>query len=262
MSSNPFSSTRVRIAFLFLFVLLGVGSYFAIDLSKFQQRISTQEDHEILQGIANPSQLEDALRQHPSNGILRLMAKATKAANDARSAIDRLSAQIEPAGLSKEINFGSASRNDLDAFRSNLKTAEANAAAFLPRYIAIFKAEHDQVESAARSLHVPKDIASRVLDGLTQRQAKAVNAISVILSARADYYRAYEKYVALLSSEFGSFNVVNGQFIFPLQRTVERYNAASEAMTAAARRVTDLETDMKKQNQPLPEEWTQLTGAK
>ena len=262
MSSNPNSSARVRIAFLFLFVLLGVATYFAIDLSKFQERLSTQEDHEILQGITNPSQLEDALKQHPSNNILRLMAKAAKAADDTRTAIDRLSAQIEPATLSKEIDFNSTNRNNLDAFRSDLRKAEANAASFLPRYVAIFKAEHDQVESAARSLHVPKDIASPVLDGLAQRQAKALNAISAVLSARADYYRAYEKYLALLSSELGSFKVVNGQFIFPLQRTVERYNAASGAMTAAARRVTDLETDVKKKNQPLPEEWMQLTGAK
>jgi hypothetical protein len=262
MSSNPISSARVRIAFLFLFVLLGVGTYFATDLSKFQERISSQESRELLQGITNPSQLEDTLRQHPSNNILRLMAKATKATDDARSAIDRLSAQIEPAALSKEINFDSASRNDLDAFRSNLRTAEANAAAFLPRYVAIFKAEHDQIENATLSLHVPKDFASQVLDGLTQRQAKAINAISIILSARVDYYHAYEKYLALLSSEFGSFKVVNGQFVFPLQRTVERYNAASQAMTSAAKHVADLETEMKKQNQLLPEEWMQLTGGK
>ena len=83
-----------------------------------------------------------------------------------------------------------------------------------------------------------------------------------MLSARADYYRAYEKYMALLSSEFGSFKVVGGQFIFPLHRTVERYNAAAQAMTSAASRVTELETDMNKQNQALPEEWIQLTGAK
>jgi hypothetical protein len=265
MSANPASSARVRIAFFFLFVMLAAASYFATDLSKFQERVSTREGQATLQemqGITNPNQLEDALRQHPTNNILRLMAKATKAADDTRGAIDRLSAQIEPAGLSKEINFGSASRSDLEAFRGDLRTAEANTAAFLPRYAAIFKAEHDLIESAARSLHVPKEIASRVLDGLTQRHAKALNAISVILSARAEYYRAYEKYLALLSSEFGSFKVVNGQFIFPLQRTVERYNAVAQAMTSAARRVADLETNMKKQDQPLPEEWTQLTGAR
>jgi hypothetical protein len=262
MSANPASSARVRIAFFTLFVMLAAAGYFATDLSKFQQRISTQEGQAALQGITNPSQIEDALRQHPSNNILRLMAKAAKAADDARRAIDRLSAQIEPAPLSKEINFGSASRNDLEAFRSDLRTAEANTTAFLPRYAAIFKSEHNQTESAALSLHVPKEIASQVLDGLTQRHAKALNAISVTLSARADYYRAYEKYLALLASEFGSFKVVNGQFIFPIQRTVERYNAVAQAMTSAARRVADLESDMKKQNQPLPEEWTQLTGAK
>jgi hypothetical protein len=262
MSSNPFSSMRVRIAFLFLFVMLAAAGYFATDLSKFQQRISTREGQAILQGITTPNQLEDALKQHPSNNILQLMAKATKAADDTRAAIDRLSGQIEPGGLSKEINFGSASRNDLEASRRDLRTAEANTAAFLPRYVAIFKAEHDQIESAALSLHVPKEIANPVLVGLTQRHANALNAITATLSARAEYYRAYEKYLALLSSEFGSFKVVNGQLIFPLQRTVERYNAAAQAMTSAARRVTDLETDMKKQNQPLPEEWTQLTGAK
>jgi hypothetical protein len=262
MSSNPASSARVRIAFLCLFAMLAAASYFATDLSRYQERVSTREGQTALQGITTANQLEEALRQHPSNNILRLMAKATKAADDARGAIDRLSAEIEPAGLSKEINFGSVSRNDLEAFRRDLKTAEANTAAFLPRYAAIFKAEHDQTESAALSLHVPKEIAGRVLDGLAQRHAKALAAISVTLSARADYYRAYEKYLALLSSEFGSFKVINGQIIFPLQRTLERYNAAAQAMTSAAKRVTDLEADMKKRNQPLPEEWMQLTGAR
>jgi hypothetical protein len=262
MSSNAFSSARVRIAFLLLLILLGVGGYFATDLSKFQQRISTEEGLTALQGITNPHQVEDALRQRPSNKILQLMAKATKATDDTRRAIDRLSAEIEPARISKEINFGAASRDDIEAFRRDLKTAEANATAFLPRYAAIFQTERDQVESGARSLHVPKEIADPVLNGLAQRHAKALNAISVLLSARADYYRAYEKYMAFLSSEFGSFKVVSGQFIFPLQRTVERYNAAAQAMTSAARRVTELETDMNKQNQALPEEWIQLTGAK
>jgi hypothetical protein len=262
MHSNPFSSTRVRIAFLFLFVMSAAAAYFVPDLGKLQERMSVREGQAILQGITDPSQFEDALRQHPSNNILRLIATAAKAANDTKGAIDRLSAQIEPAGLSKEINVGSASRDDLEAFRRDLRTAEANATAFLPRYGAIFKAEHDQVESAALSLHVPKEIASRGLDGLTQRHAKALNAISASLSARADYYHAYEKYVALLSSEFGSFKVVNGQLIFPLQRTFERYNAAAQAMRSAAKRVNELETDMKKQNGPIPEEWLQLTGAK
>jgi hypothetical protein len=238
------------------------AAYFVTDLSKFQERVSTREGQATLQGISSASELESALKQHPSDNVLQLMAKAIKATNETRTAIDKLSAQIEPARLSKEPNFGSVTRDELDTFRRDLKTAEANATAFLPRYGAIFRAEHDRIESAAVSFHVPKDIASQLLDGVTQRHAKALNAISLTLSARADYYRAYDKYIAFLSSELGSFKVVAGQFIFPLQRTVERYNAAAQAMTSAAKRVNDLETDMKKQNQPLPEEWIQLTGAK
>jgi len=242
--------------------MAAAAAYFVRDLSKLQQRMSTREGQVRLQEITSPSQIEDALKQQPSNSILRLMATAAKAANDTRGAIDRLSAQIEPAGLSKEINFGNVSHGDLDAFRRDLRTAETNTTAFLPRYGAILKTEHDQIESAALSLHVPKEIAGRGLDGLAQRQAKVLNAISLSLSARADYYRAYDKYIAFLSSELGSFKVVDGQFIFSLPRTVERYNAAAQAMTSAAKRVNDLEADMKKQNQQLPEEWIQLTGAK
>lgn len=258
MSSNPASSARVWIAFFCLFVLLAAGLYSATDLGRIQDDISMREDQAALQGIADPHQLDEALRQHPSNRILRLMAAATKAASDTRSAVDQLSSQIEPAALSKDINFGTASRDDLEAFRQNLRMAAANASTFLPRYVALFKAEHDKVENAAHSLHVPKQISSRILNGLTQRHAKILGLISGMLSARADYYRAYEKYVAVLSGEFGSYKVVSGQFIFPLPRTVERYNTAAQGMTSAATRVTEREAELKKQNQPLPEEWLSL----
>jgi hypothetical protein len=255
-------SARILIAVISLLVLLTVAASLSIDLGKYQQRISTQEGQAALQGISNPSQLESALKQHPSNNILQLLAKTLKITNDTKAAIDQLSAGIEPARLSKEPNFGSATRDDLDAFRRDLKTAEANARAFLPRYAAIFKAERAQIEAAATSLRVPKDIASQVLDGATQRHTKTLDAISRTLSARADYYNAYDKYIAFLSSELGSFKVVAGQFIFPLQRTVERYNAAAQAMTSAGRRVAEQEADMKKQEKPLPEEWLQLTGVR
>jgi hypothetical protein len=262
MSPRPNTSALIWIAFFSLLVLLTVAISLSIDLSKFQVRISTQEGQAALQGISNPSQLEGALKQHPSNNLLQLMARSTKAVNDTKGAIDRLSAQIEPARLSKEPDFSSVTRDELDSFRRDLKTAETNAQTFLPRYAAVLKAEHDQIENATVSLYVPKEIAGQILAGVTQRHAGTLNAISLTLSARADYYRAYGQYIAFLSSELGSFKVVAGQFIFPLQRTVERYSIAAQAMTSAGRRVTELEDAMKKQEQPLPQEWLQLTGAK
>jgi hypothetical protein len=262
MPPRSATSARIQIALLALFFLLIAAACLSIDLSKFLGRSSTQESPAILQGISSPSQLETALKQRPSNNTLRLMAKTTKIANETKGAIDQLSAQIEPARLSKEPNFGSATRDELDSFRSDLKTAETNALAFAPHYAAIFKTEYEQIERAAVSSYVPKEISDQLLEGVKRRQAKALNAISLTLSARADYYRAYDKYIAFLSGELGSFKVVGGQFIFPLPRTVARYNETAQAMTSAGKRVADLEADIKKQEQPLPEEWMQLTGVK
>ena len=262
MSARSTTSVRIQIVVFTLLVLLTVAASLSIDLSKFQGRGSSSEAQAILQGISSPGELESALRQNPSNNVLQLMAKATGAADDARAALDRLSAQIEPPRLSQELNFGSVSPGEIESFRRDLKTAAANASAFLPRYAAVLKAEREQIESAAVSLHVPREIANQISKGVTQRHAKTLNSISLILSARADYYRAYDNYVAFLSSELGSFKVVAGQFVFPDQRAVDRYNGAAQAMTSAGRRVNELETDLKKQEQPLPAEWIPLTGVK
>lgn len=255
-------SASILIGFLTLLVLLTVAASLRIDLSKFQHPGLSSEAQAMLRGISSPAELDSALKQHPTNNVLQLMAKATGAAANTKAAIDQLSAQIEPARLSKEPNFGSASRDEIEAFRRDLETAAANASAFPPRYAAILKDEREQIKSATLSLHVPREIADQLLQGVTRRQARTLSDISSILSARADYYRAYDKYVAFLSGEQGSFKIVAGQFVFPDQSTVERYNAASQAMTSAGRRVNELETEMKKQEQPLPEEWIPLTGGR
>jgi len=262
MSSRSVISAPIKITFFSLLALLTLAISLSIDLSEFQARVSTEEAHATLQGIGSQSQLESALSQHPSNKILQLMAKAIRVTDETRGAIDQLSAQIEPARVSKELNFGSVNRDELQSFRRDLRIAEANALAFLPRYAAIFKAEREQIERATVSLRVPKEIASQLLDGVTQRQARNLDLISLTLSARADYYRAYDTYIAFLLSELDSFKVVGNQFIFPLQRTVERYNVVAQAMTSAGRRVAEREADMKKQDQPLPQEWLTLTGAR
>jgi hypothetical protein len=261
MASRSATSARILIGFVALLVVLTIAASLSINLGKFQQRSANPESQATPPGI-DRSELESALKRDPSDNALQLMAKATKLADDTKVAIDQVSAQVEPARLSKEPNFGSVSRNELDSFRGDLGTAEANASAFLPRYAAILKTEHEQVEGAAVSLGVPRESADQILKGVTQRHSRMLNAMSLILSARADYYRAYGKYIALLSGELGSFKVVAGQFIFSDQRTVERYNAAAQAMTSAGRRVNELETSMKKQEQALPQEWMPLIGAK
>jgi hypothetical protein len=262
MPSDRKARWRTPAAFVFLFVCLGVGAYLVSELIKLQERAAARENQAALQGISDPSQIDAALGQHPANKILRLMSMATRAADETRTATEKLSGEIEPPSIAKNINFGKASRGDLEALRNDLKTAEGNAIALMPRYAALFKNERDNVENYAHSLHVDKDIVTSLLGGIDRRHAKTIDLISRQLTARADYYRAYEKYVALLAGEFGSYKVVDEQFIFPLQRTVERYNVAANAMSASAKRLSELEEERRALKQPLQEEWEQFVNAR
>ena len=245
MPSGPTANARVRIALLFLFfmIVVSVGAWFAGDLSRLQDRLSARESQAALQAISDPAQLDEALRQHPANKFLQMMAMATRAANETSAATEKLTSEIEPPAISKAGNLGALSRSDLEALRRDLKTAEANATAFLPRYVAVLKTERDDVEKYALSLHLGKDTVRRLMDNIDKRHAEITALTSRMLPARADYYRAYENYVAVLVREFGAYKVVNGEFIFPFQHVVDRYNAAADAMTVAAKRVNDLEAE-------------------
>jgi hypothetical protein len=83
-----------------------------------------------------------------------------------------------------------------------------------------------------------------------------------MMSARADYYRAYESYVAVLISEFGAYKVVNGEFIFSIKRAVDRYNVAARAMTTTAKSVAELEEESKKLDQSQQERWEEFVNGK
>ena len=265
MPSDPNAKTRVRIAFLCLFVFviaLSVGAYFIAGLSKLQQSIAVREGQTALQGATDPGQIDEAIRQHPSNKFLQMVAMATRAANETSAATEKLAGEVEPPAISKAINPGAASRSDLEALRRDLKTAEANATALLPRYIALLKTERDNVEKYALSMHVESDSVGKLLDSLDKRHAEITAFASSMSSARADYYRAYEKYVAVLVEEFGSYKVVDGQFIFPFQRTVDRYNVAGHAMTVAAKRVAELEEERKRLLKSQQEGWERLVNGK
>jgi hypothetical protein len=259
--SDPNARTRVRLAFLLLFVFTiagAVGAYYVVDRGRLQDFVAAREGQAALQGIADVRQIDEALRLRPQNKFLRMMAMATKAADDTNVAIEKLSDEIEPPAISKADNLGTANRGDLEALRRDLKVAETNATTFMPRYVAVLKAERDNVEKYAASLHLEKDAGKRLLDNIDKRQAEITALTSRMLSARADYYRAYQNYLAVLVGEFGSYKIVNGQFIFPLQRTVDRYNVAAQALNVAAKSVGDLNEERKRLLQSQQERWQQF----
>jgi hypothetical protein len=233
-----------------------------VNMGKLQESIAAQEGKAALQGITDPKQIDEALRQHPSNTFLQMMAVANKAAIEANAATEKLSDEIEPAALSKDINLATASRSDLEALRRDLKTAEANAATFMLRYVSLLKAERDKVEKSALSLQVEKNTVSNLLNGVDKRHARTTAFTSKMALGRFELYRAYESYVAVLVEEFGTYKVVNGQFTFPLPGTADRYNVAASAMTAAAKRLSELDNERKQIAQSRQEGWEQFVKSK
>ena len=261
MPSYPKTKWRLRIALLSLFVfaaVAAVGAYVVADLGKLQDNIAARESRAALLGITDLSQIDAALSQHPTNKFLRLMAMASRAADEANAAIEKLSNDIEPPSISNAGNLGTASRSDLEALRRDLKTAETNAATLAPRAAAALKAERDNIEKYALSLHLEKAHSRGLLEHIDKRHAEIAAFTSSLSSARVDFYRAYQNYVGLLVGEFGGYKVVGGQLIFPLQRTVDRYNVAAQAMTNAARHVGELDEEGKRLRASQQARWLQF----
>jgi len=155
---------RVRIAFaflFFLFIILSVGVYFVTSLGKFKEITA-------------------------ASGTQHLAAVATQAANETSVAVDKLSNESRPPMLSKDVSSSTASRADLEALRSELKTAEAAATAFMPRYIALLKTERDRVENYAQSHRADSEALGRVSDDIDKRHAKITASISAMLSMSSD----------------------------------------------------------------------------
>jgi len=258
MPSDPKARARLRIALLLLFVFMvaaSVGTYYVADLGRLQDLMAARQGQAALQAITDSSQIDAALKQSPSNRFLRMMAMATKASDETNATIEKLSNEIEPPAIAKAGEPGIASRSDLEALRRDLKTAEINATTSAPRTIAVLKTERDNVEKYAASLQLGKDARGRLLDTIDKRHAEIAALASRTSAARADFYRAYQNYIGILVGEFGAYKFVGGQFIFPLQRTADRYNVAAQAMTAAAKPLAELDQERKTLQQSQQARW-------
>jgi hypothetical protein len=232
------------LAIFFLCVLVIVclgGLYFAGDLSKFQKDFSVKESQAALRGVDDPEQLSLVLKQNPGNRILKLVALANKDSIEIDAAARRLLNETEPRDLSKPVDLTVSSRSDLEALGRDLKIAESNAATAKSRYIALIKAARDKVETDARSLGMGNDTLADFMAMIDEQHAEMTALFSKVLASRAEYYGPYEKCVALLIRDFGSYKVVNGQLIFSAQSTADSYNGAATAMASAARHFVALE---------------------
>jgi hypothetical protein len=226
----------------FVIACLGVG-YYVGDLSKFQTVNSAKESQTALRGVNDPEKLDQVLRQHSSNKMLKMVALAHKDWIEIDAAARRLLNDAEPRDFLKPIDLSAYSRSDLDALRRDVKTAQSNAATVTPRYIALVNDERAKLENEARSLDMENGTISEFMTVIDEQHAEMITLASKALAARGEYYSAFERCIAVLVREFGVYKVINGQVVFPLQSTADSYNRAAAAMEAAEKRIAELENE-------------------
>ncbi|MGV7215870.1 hypothetical protein SO180_21520 [Bradyrhizobium sp. UFLA05-112] len=208
-----------------------------------------------MRDVTAADQLDQVVKLHPSNKLLRLLALANSNAIEIDAVTGKLLGEVEPKPLPKLGDLGASSRSDLDGLRRDLKNAESNAAGLAPRYAEMIKTTRDRIENDARSLNLGDEQLSGFMALIDEQHAAWTALTSKALAARADYYNAFDKCVALLVREFGVYKVANGQFIFPFQSTADGYNRAASAMADAAKRSSELDDERKSLRQSQFAKW-------
>ena len=232
------------LSLLCVFVIACVSfGYYVGDLTKFQTVDSTTEGRTALRGVNDPEQLDRVLKRHPSNKMLKMIALANTDLGEIDAAARQLLNDAEPRDFLKPIDLSAYGRGDLDALRRDVKTAQGNAATITPRYVAVVSNARARLENDARSLDMESGTLSDFMTMIDEQHAEMMKLASEVLAARADYYNAYDRCVAVLVREFGIYKVTNGLVIFPLQSTADNYNRAATAMEAATKRISELEDE-------------------
>jgi hypothetical protein len=217
----------------------------------------------ILKDLRDPSQIDKVVKDNPSNVFLLLMAEMRRASQETGHLVEKLMDEIEPAALTKEMNYASASRAQLEAYRLDLKAAETNAMAAIPRYVALLESEREKVEVVVQSLNMDDRYIRAALSGLDKRQAQSTDITSKILLANAELYRAIGGYLAILVEQFGHYKVsTNGHFMFSSQSIADRYNDASRQIKDAIKHVAELEEERKSLARFQQEEWARFALGK
>jgi hypothetical protein len=234
--------------------------YFVGNLARFQEAISIREGEAALRGVNDPEQLDQVLKQYPSNKTLKMVALAKRDSVEMDILTRDLLTEAEPRNLWKQTDLGASSRSDLEALGHDLKTTESNAKTLESRYLPLVKAERDKVEHDASVLAGRNNALAKFMAMIDEQHADMKSLISRISAGRLEYNAAYEKRVALLMREFGLYKVVNGQIIFQLQPTADSYNDAAAKMAAAASRLEELDAERTTLKQSQLDRWTTLVS--
>jgi hypothetical protein len=234
-----------------------------MNTAKLIESINAQEGIAALSDIRDPSQLDQALKKNPSNTFLKLLAGANELAQETGRATAKLSEEIEPKALSDmNFNFATATREELAAYRRDLKAAAQNVEQALPRFVAFLKKERSDVEDLSQSLKISDSMKRGFLGGVDERQARLLAFNSKMFAARSEFYRALENYVTILIDQQGKYKVEpNGQFRFADGTASDRFNSALNAVSIALKKINELDVERKELQKSDVESWQRLRSA-
>jgi hypothetical protein len=233
----------------------------AHNVRNVSNNIAVREAASILKDLRDPSQIDRVVKDNPSNVFLLLIAEIRRASEETGRLIEKLMNEIEPPTLAKELNYARASRGQLEAYRLDLKAAEANAMAATSRYVALLESEREKVEVVTQSLNIDDRHIRAALSGIDKRHAQSMHITSKMLSANAELYRATGGYVAFLIEQFDHYKVsTNGHFMFSSQSIADRYDDTSRQINDAIKRIAELEEERKKLAQFQQEEWERFAS--
>jgi hypothetical protein len=233
-----------------------VPLYYVGDLARFQKDNDVGESPAALADLKHPEQLDQVLKQFPSNARLKLVGLANKDLIEIDASALGLLKEVDPGELSTRINKALASRSGLEALGHDLKAAEDNAAGLSSRYETLIKPVRDGIEHDAAALGG----GTKFMALIDAQHAGMKALIARISAARLDYFRAYGTCVGLLAQGNDVTKGSNGPITFRLQAQADSYNAAAAMTSAAAKRLTDLETERTALRQSQFERWKSWAG--
>jgi hypothetical protein len=237
------------------------GTLYSVgDLSRFQRAEIAQESEAALRHLDAPEQLDPLLKRYPSSRILKLVALARRDQVEIDDTARGLLREADPGDLWTRMGKAVSSRGDLEALGRDLKAAQDNAASLESRYAALGKAVRDKVEHDANALEGKTSTFTKLMAVVDAQHAGMKDVIAKTSAARLDYFRAYEKCVGLLASEFEATKVVNGQFIFRIQSQADSYNKAAATMASSAKRLAELDSERAALRSSQFEQWKRLGG--
>jgi hypothetical protein len=180
----------------------------------------------------------------PAVALAQLTEKAAQAAAATDAVALKLWASIEPPGMKSQPDYTTASRSDLEAYLSDIKTAEANAVAAQQQYAALLDAERGLIEEAARASGLDESSWSDLLATVDQRHATSLELVGRMLQARQELYRAVQAMQLIVIGEFGKYKVADGQVRFSNKKAMALAVTASERMNAANEALDRIEAQM------------------